>query len=231
LNAPPPDLSIEIRSSIPIGSGFGSGAAVTAALMRSLSAMLGHPLEGAELNELVFEVEKMHHDTPSGIDNTVVVFGAPVYFVRGQPPEPFHVGRPLHFLVSDSGVSASTRETVGDVRRLLDAEPGRYGPHIEEIGALVRQARACLEEGDAASLGALMVRDHGLLRELTVSSELLDGLVEAALEAGALGAKLSGGGRGGNVIALVAPEQAGQVAAALRASGAERLWPMTLEPR
>lgn len=231
LNARPPDLSIEIRSTIPIGSGFGSGAAVTTALIRSLSAALGHLLEGEALNTLVYEVEKMHHGTPSGIDNTVIVFGRPVYFVRGQTPEPFPVGRALHFLVSDSGVSASTRETVGDVRRLVESEPERYGGHIEAIGQIVREARACLEAGDATALGALMIQDHDLLRSLTVSSDLLDRLVDAALGAGALGAKLSGGGRGGNVIALVPPEHAGRVAAALRGAGARQLWPMTLEAR
>src|SRR5438105_1907045 len=109
-NRPLPDLNIDIHSTIPVASGLGSGAAVSAALIRELSAALGSPLEGDDLNMLVYEVEKLHHGTPSGIDNTVVVKNAPIYFVRGQEPQAFGIGQPLTFVIADSGVQASTRE-------------------------------------------------------------------------------------------------------------------------
>jgi mevalonate kinase len=229
LNVAMPDLTIDLRSTIPIGSGFGSGAAVTTALIRALSAAVGASLDNATLNQLVYAVEKMHHGTPSGIDNTVIVHNAPIYFVRGEPPQPFRVGGTLPFLVADSGVSALTRETVGDVRRLVERDPETYSAVIARIGDVVREARAYIEEGNLIGIGECMNQDHELLRALTVSSDLLDRLTEAAREAGALGAKLTGGGRGGNVIVLVEPENASRVTAALRAAGAARLWPMTLE--
>jgi mevalonate kinase len=225
----PPDLNLEIHSTIPVASGFGSGAAVAAALIRELSAMIGSPLEGDELNTLVYEVEKMHHGTPSGIDNTVIVKNAPIYFIRGREPEPFTVGKPLTFVIADSGVGASTRETVKAVRDLYDSDQTAYGGIIERIGQLVQQARASIQQGDFAAITRAMNDNHSMLKTLTVSSPLLDNLVGAACEAGALGAKLSGGGRGGNIIALVDPSNAELVSKALKHAGAAKTWIMTLK--
>ncbi|MFN7210527.1 MAG: mevalonate kinase [Aggregatilineales bacterium] len=227
---PPPDLTLELRSDIPIGGGFGSGAAVSAALMRALSAALGAPLSGEALNALVYRVEQLHHGTPSGIDNTVIVYEQPVYFVRGEPPQTFRVGAPLTFLVADTGVSASTRETVGEVRRLYEGDQAHYGAIIAEIGGLVRRARALIEAGGACEeLGELMNTNHALLRALSVSSALLDHLCAVARDQGAYGAKLSGGGRGGSLIALTEPDLAPALAKALREAGAVRTWLMQLE--
>ncbi len=208
---------------------MGSGAAVSAALIRELSTAIGSPLEGDELNALVYEVEKLHHGTPSGIDNTVIVKGAPVYFVRGQEPQAFEIGAALTFVIGDTGVQSSTREAVSGVRELYDNEPETYQGFFEEIGALVDEARRHIEQGSIADIGQLMNRNHHLLNLLTVSSPLLNTLVGAARDGGALGAKLSGGGRGGNMIALAEPTTAGKVAGALRAAGAVRTWTTILD--
>jgi mevalonate kinase len=228
--ANPPDLTLSVHSTIPMGGGFGSGAAVASVIMRELSIALGQPLEGDTLNALVYEIETIYHGTPSGIDNTVIVFNKPVYFVKGTPPQAFQIDAPFTFVVADSGEQGSTRETVGDVRKLREAEPSRVTPILERIGELVKAARTVIEQGDPASLGPLMVENHGLLRSLTVSSPLLERLVDAAMSAGALGSKLSGGGRGGNVIALARPIDAPQVAEALRLAGARRTWITVVEP-
>ena len=220
LGLPVPDLVLTVRSTIPIASGLGSGAALAAALIRALTEALEHPISCETLNDLVFEVEKRHHGTPSGIDNTVIVYEQPVYFVRGKPPETFRIARPFTLLVADSGVSSPTHRTVSDVRVLLEAEPERIGAIFARIGAITDAARAAIESGTIESLGPLMNENHALLRELTVSSGELDRLCDAALSAGAGGAKLSGGGRGGNLIALVAPDRVGPVTGALRRAGA-----------
>ncbi|MEP7285640.1 MAG: mevalonate kinase, partial [Chloroflexota bacterium] len=209
-------------------SGLGSGAAITAALIRELSAALGSPLEGDELNALVYKVEKVHHGTPSGIDNTVIVMNAPVYFVKGQPPRPFRIGQPLTFVVADSGVQASTRETVNAVRDLYNFDPEAYRGFFEEIGAVVDDARNQIEQGNLKDIGQLMNRNHQMLSILSVSSPRLNNLVSAARQVGALGAKLSGGGRGGNIIALVEPDNAQRVADALRGAGAVQTWTTTV---
>ncbi len=230
LRRPAPDLNVDIHSTIPVASGFGSGAAVSAALIRELSAALGSPLVGDDLNALVYEVEKLHHGTPSGIDNTVVVKAKPIYFVRGQEPEPFAIGRPITLVIANTGVPASTRESVGAVRALYDADPQTYQGHFEQIGAVVHSARTSIEQGDLPGLGNLMNRNHALLRQLTVSSPALDSLTQAACDGGALGAKLSGGGRGGNVIALADGGLADQVRRAIKRAGAAHTWITTLEP-
>ncbi|MCP4516905.1 MAG: mevalonate kinase, partial [Delftia sp.] len=157
LDAPAPDAALTVRSTIPIASGMGSGAAVSTAIARALAAWVGRELRTATVSSLVYEVEKLHHGTPSGIDNTVVALGMPVYFVRGQAIETCGVGAALHFLVADTGVASSTRVAVGDVRRAWQADTARYENLFAQVGALVRQARELIEAGgETARLGALM---------------------------------------------------------------------------
>lgn len=223
LDYPIPDLVLTVRSTIPIAGGLGSGAALATALIRATAAALESPLDNVALNNLVYAIEKLHHGTPSGIDNTVIVYEQPVYFVRGRPIETFPIARPFDLVLADTGVSSPTHLSVGDVRRLYDAEPDRIGTIFAQIGALVKQARQCIESGDVEALGPLMDQNHTLLDALTVSSPELDQLCCAAREAGALGAKLSGGGRGGNMIALVTPDRAAPVAAALTQAGAHHV--------
>jgi len=220
---PWPDLDILLHSTIPIASGLGSGAAVTTALLRGLSLMLGLPSDPETLNPLVFEIERLHHGTPSGIDNTVVVYERPIFFIKGSSIEMFNIGQPIHLLVADTGVASPTHVAVGDVRKLFEADPERHTPIFAEIGTIAREARRAIEAGDPAALGPLMTENQRLLRELTVSSEELDRLVQAAEQSGALGAKLSGGGRGGNMIALIDPASRILVTEALLAAGAKQV--------
>lgn len=216
-----PDLEITITSGIPVASGLGSGAAVTVALTRALSAHLHHPLTDEELNAFAYEIEKLHHGTPSGIDNSVITYAQPVYFVRGEPIETFKVGQPFTLVVADTGIPAPTRESVGDVRRLWMNDRSRWERVFDKIGELSFTARRAIEAGKPALLGELMDENHALLQQLTVSSPALDRLVAAAREAGAAGAKLSGGGRGGNMIALAEPGSAESISLALKAAGAQ----------
>jgi mevalonate kinase len=206
VQAAEPDVTITIHSTIPIAGGLGSGAAVSAALVRALATHLGHALDDEVVSRLVFEVEKLHHGTPSGIDNSVVVYARPVYFVKSQPIETFQIGRPFSVAIGDTGIPGPTRLAVGEVRAAWQADPERYEHMFQHIGSIVRMGRSAIERGDLHALGALMDSDHALLQELGVSCAALDSLVAAARRAGALGAKLSGGGRGGNAIALAPPD-------------------------
>jgi mevalonate kinase len=215
-----PDLNIHISSTIPVASGLGSGAAVTVALLRALSSFLSHPMSDEEVNAFAYEIEKLHHGTPSGIDNTVVAYAKPVYFIKGQPIETFHVGKPFTIVIGDTGISAPTKESVGDLRKLWEAEKVKWEKVFDEVGEIAKEARADIESGKWKVLGELMNTNHELLHTMTVSSPELDRLVQAARKAGALGAKMSGGGRGGNMIALVAPEMAESVSRALKEAGA-----------
>ena len=220
-----PDMVVTVRSAIPIASGLGSGAAVAAALMRAVTHFVGrdHLITNAWVSALTYRVEEIHHGTPSGIDNTVVAYEQPVYFVRRRPQnviEPFQVKRPLTLLIADTGQRSSTRAVVGDVRRQWQANPTPFEKLFDGCGRLAENARRHIERGELETLGSLMGQNHALLQEMTVSSPALDKLVETALAAGALGAKMSGGGRGGNMIALVTEATAVDVGTALRAAGA-----------
>lgn len=231
LHIPLPDLLLSVRSTIPIAAGLGSGAALAAAIMRALAQSFERPLADDALNELVYEVERRHHGNPSGIDNTVIVYETPVYFVRGVPVETFRIARPFTLVVADTGVGSPTHHAVEDVAALYAEQPVRVGAAFRRIGAITNEARAAIETGLIEALGPLMDENHALLQELTVSSDRLDTLCEAAREGGAWGAKLSGAGRGGNIIALTPPDRAAPVAEILRRAGAVKAIITTVHPR
>lgn len=219
-------FQVRVRSTIPVARGLGSGAAVSVAVARALAKFFATgdteiteeinkisvssvreasvaELSSDEISALAYEVEKLHHGTPSGIDNTVIAFEQPVYFVRGEQIQSFRVARPFTIAIADTGIAAPTKIAVGDVRRAWEADHARYEALFDQVGAIVLEARAAIEQGQVDALGALMNANQKLLREIGVSSPEIEMLVDAALRAGARGAKLSGAGRGGNVIALV----------------------------
>jgi mevalonate kinase len=238
------DIQITITSLIPIASGMGSGAAVATAVVRALAAHLGRQLSPAEISALVYASEQRFHGTPSGIDNTVIAYEQPIWFQRAgirdwglgigddasqssipnpqsQLIEPIVIASPFELLIADTGVRSTTRLPVGEVRRRWQAEPARYEALFDQVGAIVTQTRDVLEHGDIAALGPLLSQNHRLLQQIGVSSPELDALVVAAQAAGALGAKLSGAGWGGVMLALVTPDTHVRVMAALEQAGAK----------
>ena len=223
LSVPEPDATLIISSTIPIAGGLGSGTAVSTAIVRTLARFLDRPLKTVEVSALVFKVEKIHHGTPSGIDNTVIAYEQPVYFVRGQPIQRLNVITPFTLLIGNTGTRSPTKKAIEHVRRGRKRDPARYDALFDQIGDIVDEAHQAIEAGDVDALGPLMDDNHELLIELGVSSRKLDELVEAARFAGATGAKLSGAGRGGNMIALVEDDVAEEVAEALKEAGATRV--------
>jgi mevalonate kinase len=219
----PPRATLTIHSTIPIASGLGSGAAVSTAIARALAQYFKCDLDSATISSLVYEVEKIHHGTPSGIDNTVIAYGKPVYFVRGQPIETFNVTQPFRIAIADTGIQSPTKIAVGDVRAAWEKDKDRYERFFDGCGLITNRARRMIEDGQPDQLGFLMNDNHNLLRQMGVSCQELDDLVEAATRAGASGAKLSGGGRGGNMIALVNESNEGAVREALMSAGAKRV--------
>jgi len=168
------------------------------------------------------------HGTPSGIDNTVINYARPVYFVRKQPIEFLTVHQQFDLLVADSGIAAATGPMVSGVKQRLDEHPDQYEQSFNQIAELVNEARHQLESGSAAKLGPLLTANHRLLQNLGVSIPELDRLVDAALNAGAFGAKLTGGGGGGNMIALVDETHVAPVTTAVLANGAHKTWLATV---
>jgi mevalonate kinase len=231
-----PNAALTISSTIPIASGLGSGAAVSTAIVRALAKYFGRDLPAQTISDLVYQVEKIHHGTPSGIDNTVIAFEQPVYYVRPTPPGTPPIYEFINgggwgggkIAIADTGIASPTKIAVGDVRKGWEANPAKYESLFDQCGAIANQARALIESGQPSQLGPLMTQNQTLLRELTVSSPELETLIQAALSAGALGAKLSGGGRGGNMIALVTDETETAVKEALLNAGAKRVITTTI---
>lgn len=218
-----PDLTITVTSTVPIARGMGSGAAVSTAIVRALAQHLDRWFSSRAISDLVYQTEILYHGTPSGIDNTVVAFEKPIWFVKDEGWELFWVGSPLLLAIADTGVESSTREVVGDLRHRYLSEPLRYEPLFQRIGETVVAARSAIEQGHGEILGQLMDENHALLQELGVSCPELDRLVVAARDGGALGAKMSGAGWGGNMIAIVTEETRGRVDLMLRLAGANRV--------
>jgi mevalonate kinase len=216
-----PACVMRITSSIPVAAGLGSGAAVSVAITRSLSAFLGSPLPDERVSALAYEVEKLYHGTPSGIDNTVITYGKPVYFVRQQPIVTFAIKHPFTIVIADTGIRCPTSVPVGEVRKAWQADPEGYETFFDSAGEIAEAARRSIESGEIERLGMLMDSNHVILGEMGVSSPELDRLVDAAHAAGAMGAKLSGAGQGGNIIALVTDENADRVAQTLQEAGAQ----------
>jgi mevalonate kinase len=146
-----------------------------------------------------------------------------VYYVKGERNEVFWPGRPFWLVIGDTGVFSSTRESVGGVRQRWQADPATYEARFDAIGAIVERARQAMVEGDLPELGRLMDANQRELQAIGVSSAELDALVAAARSAGALGAKLSGAGLGGNMIALVEAPARNAVRAALAVAGAQAI--------
>ena len=235
-----PACQITIHSTIPVAAGMGSGAAVSVALMRALAAYLGHPLSPEILSELAYEVEKIHHGNPSGIDNTVIAFEQAIYFVRDQPVQPIQICQPFQLVIADSGISSSTAQVVAEVRAAWQTNPNQYETFFKQIAQISTNARRLLESVSKTEpiqpaflqeLGLLMSENQALLVDLGVSCLEIDRLVQAALNSGAYGAKLSGGGKGGNMIALVDDESREAVCQTLKEAGASRVIVTTIGRR
>jgi len=216
-------LRIVVHSQVPIARGMGSGTAVATALVRALAKHYGHQLTSGNVSDLVFRTEVILHGTPSGIDNTVVAFEKPVHFTKDQRAHILEVGGEFILLIADTGIRSKTRDAVEQVRRAWRADPGRYERLFDRIGAIVEEGRRAIIAGQGGDLGHLMHRNQLLLRDLGVSSPELDRLARAAESAGAKGAKLSGGGKGGCMIALVDDGTRAGVLSSLLSAGASRV--------
>jgi mevalonate kinase len=230
LNKPLRGLSIKIDSSIPLGRGLGSSAAIAVAVVRGLFTFFGEALSEQKLLSFVEHAENYTHGTPSGIDMAAVISDTPIWFEKGKPQEYLNVSTSLYIVAADSGQSGDTRSAVRKVRRRYLEEPDRILSNMNKIEKIALESRTVLSLGDTALLGSLLDANHTELIQLGVSNENLDHLVHAAKKAGALGAKLTGGGLGGCIIALAQNEKHGKIIAdELKEAGAANTWHFTTE--
>lgn len=230
LNKPQQDLHIKIESSIPLGRGLGSSAAVAVALVRSLFSFFREELSQKVLFNLVHIAEAYAHGNPSGIDMAVVSSEHPIWFRREKELVYIKATKPLYLVVGDTGRIGNTRTAVENVRQryLLDKE--MVNDSLNKIEKIACDARAALLEGDIKLLGNLLDANQQQLKALGVSDDGLDSLIDKARELGALGAKLTGGGLGGCIIALAPTmEKAKVIAEELKKFGAAKSWYFSTE--
>ena len=197
-----PKVRVELHVGIPAGAGLGASAALGVAVIAALDEFYGVPRTPTERGSFSLAWEKVFHGNPSGVDNAVVAIGGVVYFRKGQPIEPVAVGAPLHLVIAHSGESSSTTEIVAGVAARREADTAGYDASFARIGALAEEARVVVAAGDTARLGALMNANQEELVRIGIDTEALVALCARALEAGALGAKITGAGGGGCMVAL-----------------------------
>ncbi len=209
---------ILLKGGVPFGLGLGSSASLSVALARALLLFRGEDAGPERVAELSLKAESVFHKKPSGIDTSTISFEKPVA-LRNKRPRVFSLGKPLSVVVASTGKPSMTSAAVGLVRQRLTDNGKETKRILEDIGEVAEQALECLKNGDVENTGYLMTKNHELLKELGVSSPELDSLVETALYSGALGAKMTGGGLGGCVVALSREGDEDRVAGAMRALG------------
>lgn len=203
---------------IPAGAGLGASAALAVAAARAIAELHGRKLTPAEASEAAFASEMVLHGNASGIDNALAAYGGVRVFRRGEGLSALRVGASLKFVIGHSGEDGSTLEMVEAVASLHRGRKADVEQRFADLAALVGAAQDAIMAGDRATLGECLIENHAILRWLGVSTFALDKMVDDALDAGALGAKLTGGGGGGSAIALVDGDDSA-VLAAWRAAG------------
>ncbi|CAM3630559.1 mevalonate kinase [Occultella aeris] len=228
---PGDDLEIELDSDIPPGAGLGASAASAHAIVEAVRVHAGQDLDEEARFELVQTAERVAHGNPSGLDARATRARTPVAFTGGVTSD-LHLGGSFSFAVADTGVRSPTRDAVAGVRRFVEAEPDRGSELLERLAELTRAAGRDLGAGRTADLGARLDAAQEALDALGVGHPAIDRLLAAARAAGATGAKLTGAGRGGCVIAVAdSPERAAEIVTAMQDAGAVGGWVVTAAGR
>lgn len=197
-----PALDVTADIALPAGAGLGCSAALGVAVIAAIDDALGVERSAADLGRAALVWESVFHGNPSGVDNMMAASGGLAVYTKGEPLERVPLRAPLQLVIAHSGETSSTKEMVQSVARQFEKEPDRIGQTFEAIASLVRNGRlACLED-DRPALGQLFDLNHFLLSSLMLCTTKLDQLCQAARSAGALGAKVTGAGGGGCMIAL-----------------------------
>jgi len=198
-------FKITLAGDLVAASGVGASAASCAAIARAFSDELGLNYSDEKVNEVAYEGEKGYHGTPSGIDNTAATFGGLIWYKReglSQLMEHMKLKKPVEIVMGNTGIVADTKLVVAGVKERKENEPEKYASIFKIAERLAHDARRQLEAFHLEEVGVYMDQNHDLLQQIGVSSRELDTLVDLARNNGALGAKMTGTGRGGYMVAL-----------------------------
>ncbi|MEV7192567.1 mevalonate kinase [Streptomyces sp. NPDC093510] len=223
-------LDVILDCAVPPGRGLGSSAACAQAVVLALADLFGREVSAQEAFELVQTAENVTHGRASGVDARAVGAGGPLLFQAGHAQE-LPIGCDGLFIIADSGEVGRTKDAVALLREGFQRHAGAQEHFVRRATELTHEARLALAEGKPQELGSRLTEYHELLRAASLSTPLIDTLVKTALAAGSLGAKITGGGMGGCMIALSESEQAGAVTRQLHEAGAVQTWVLPLKAR
>lgn len=215
-------VTITLEGNLYAASGIGASAASCVAVARALAEYFEMNLSDDEINEIAYEGEKGYHGTPSGVDNTASTYGGLIWFQKGEKNviDRIALSNPVEIVIGNTGKVTDTKVAVEGVRQRKENNPKKYGEVFDRAENIAYLAKRAIHDGSLQGVGKLMNENHKLLQQIEVSSRELDFLVSVAREAGAFGAKLTGGGLGGNMIALTpGKELQNKVATAIEKEG------------
>ena len=200
-------VQVTLSGGLYCASGVGASAANCVAMARAVSEHFNLNLTDEQINQCGLEGDKAYAGTPSGIDNTCSTYGQPILFRKNleggeNQMDLLTVGKPLHVLLVSTGITTKTSDAVRILRENKDANPDKFAEIFDKAEELVHQGKEALAAGNLELIGQLMNKNHELLKESGVSHTYLDCLVEFTKKNGAIGAKMTGGGRGGYMVAL-----------------------------
>ena len=214
-------IRCQVNSMVPEKRGMGSSAAVSIAAIRAVFDYYQAELPHDVLEILVNRAEMIAHMNPSGLDAKTCLSDQPIRFIKNVGFTELEMKLSAYLVIADTGVYGHTREAI----QVVESKGKDALPFLHALGELTQEAEKAIQTKDAVKLGEILTKAHGNLKEIGVSSPEADALVETALEHGALGAKMSGGGLGGCIIALVANvSQAQELAERLEEKGAVQTW-------
>jgi mevalonate kinase len=198
-------IKITYGGTLLAGSGVGASAASCVSLARALNEefKLGLPIE--EINRIAWQGEFPYHGVASGVDNTASTYGGLLLFqLKGgqQHFEKIRTPRPFEIVLANSGITANTAKLDEFIDKQKKEAPALFAERLKTITNQGHDMRKALEAGDLDHVGQLMSKNHELLIDMEMSHATLDYLCKLALEKGALGAKVTGGGRGGYMVSL-----------------------------
>ena len=222
-------MDIWLGGNLPGFSGLGASAASSVAIARAISEEFDLDLRDEKINDVAYEAEKAYAGNPSGIDNTAATFGGLIWFKKNlgassNEIEQLSIRNPIEIVIANTGVVANTKAMVAGVGERKKHNSKKYNEIFKKAEDLVYNGRKALENFDLKKVGSLMNENHILLQEIEVSSKELDYLVELARKNGSFGAKMTGGGGGGCILALTpGTDLQENVASAIKKDGFEVL--------
>jgi len=202
-----PRLRIDVQVDLPSGAGLGCSAALGVAVLDAIDGALCISRSREELGRMAQSWEEVFHGSPSGIDNIAAAVGGVLRYRKGAPHKPLSLGQPLHVVVAHSGERSKTKEMVSLVACQLASNPVRVRDKFDDVSDLVDEAEVALSTGDMPILGRLLNRNHAILSSLFLCTPKVEDLCRLARAQGALGAKVTGAGGGGCIVALAEDEE------------------------